>query len=973
MSDSTNPDNVRDYVVTDAVVDETVAALIAAASTQTRTALNAVLPRSADTGTLPSSIVSSVTQTDTGVWPNPVRVGDGIRWYHGQPGKAYPTRADGLRPGDVYMSVGVIRRCLTCDGVTPTSWLVIYTSTGAPGGIVTTDPGATSPVPEEPVDPTKPTPQMTVRPTVLIGSTGTWSSTGSTSLIEALSDQHVTGVIGSPSTQGGGVALRTEVAPLLMATGNDLLVTLWGLEAPTAGVVSVRLTRNGSAIATAITQPVTTAMQTGVEFRWKVSELPILSSWDGLVVEVTRDGGGLKIMDITVQSVPPVTVTPPPGDPASSSSVFGGVFGSDLRAAPMSMYTTDKRKHLTTAGPVILGCYDDAPMVVVAEPATQRVKITASTSGGNNSTGTGWADSVPIPPTVKTPTNRWRVLVIISPSTDEYWEFVDATKNATTGAWTCTRGGKITKMSTSRGVMPTGTGITGSGLALGATRITLAEARKAKQGDTAAIAHTLGLNLPTNFYAATYYSAPATRTDGTLSAATEEAARKTVPLTGDRVRLRAAYNTSSLTGVARAVAEALKTFGAVVTGGSAKPSIICESGAVAQAAAGIEPWGELLAGQGVDQIMSWLKPADLEFVPAGWMNASTPVSESPMSTTPVVTPTDPTTPTTPPGTPSSARIKINLPAGVKWASGASCRAIEDMPEGMGSPFAQWRGEGAYFARTWWDQPNNDASTTLYVRWDKWHAPIDCGPGFFYRGESMAQAARGDFDARWANALKQARVWWQRRRDPQRMQVFMSPAHEMNGNWYPHSVNSGNVRQFVDAWKRYRSLQLQHFPEAILTFNANRDSVGTGMDWRNMVPGVQYGGGKVTDWVDCGAVDYYNMDPNAKTLDEFNQHALQFDGWGGPKGIERHRQFWEGVGLPMTIPEWSNNATQGDSPAYADGMNQFMRRHAGTGAGQVAADALFNLSSGYSGRYAVYGDDVGSPNFAARYRALTWGN
>ena len=106
MSDSTNP---RDYVVTDAVVDETVAALIAAASTQTRTALNAVLPRSADTGTLPSSIVSSVTQTDTGVWPNPVRVGDGIRWYHGQPGKEYPTRADGLRPGDVYMSVGVCR------------------------------------------------------------------------------------------------------------------------------------------------------------------------------------------------------------------------------------------------------------------------------------------------------------------------------------------------------------------------------------------------------------------------------------------------------------------------------------------------------------------------------------------------------------------------------------------------------------------------------------------------------------------------------------------------------------------------------------------------------------------------------------------------------------------------------------------------------------------------------------------------
>ena len=51
----------------------------------------------------------------------------------------------------------------------------------------------------------------------------------------------------------------------------------------------------------------------------------------------------------------------------------------------------------------------------------------------------------------------------------------------------------------------------------------------------------------------------------------------------------------------------------------------------------------------------------------------------------------------------------------------------------------------------------------------------------------------------------------------------------------------------------------------------------------------------------------------------------------------------------------------------------MRQWAGTGPGRICADALFNLSSGYTdGAYAVMGDTVGSPNFAARYQAQNWG-
>ena len=55
------------------------------------------------------------------------------------------------------------------------------------------------------------------------------------------------------------------------------------------------------------------------------------------------------------------------------------------------------------------------------------------------------------------------------------------------------------------------------------------------------------------------------------------------------------------------------------------------------------------------------------------------------------------------------------------------------------------------------------------------------------------------------------------------------------------------------------------------------------------------------------------------------------------------------------------------------MCDYMRQWAGTGPGRIYADALFNKSSGYAaGLYAVYGDTVGSPNFAANYKNQNWG-
>ena len=275
---------------------------------------------------------------------------------------------------------------------------------------------------------------MTVRPNTLVQTVGTWSSTGTTSLIEALSDQHITGAVATPATAGGDVRLRTGVPPLLMASGNDLLVTLWNTKAPTAGNVTMNITRNGAQLVTPITQPITTTTE-NIEFRWPAADLPILSTWDQLVIDVYRPGGGIEILDITVQSVPPVVT--PPGGGGTPLTRFGGIFGSNLAAAPLSIYTDAKRTYISNAGRIILGCYDDAPMIVTATASTPRVKVTISTSGGNNSSGTGWADSVPIPTGTAAPTNRWRVMLVDCPETGEYWEFVDAVKSAA-GAWVIT-------------------------------------------------------------------------------------------------------------------------------------------------------------------------------------------------------------------------------------------------------------------------------------------------------------------------------------------------------------------------------------------------------------------------------------------------------------------------------------------------------------------------------------------------------
>jgi hypothetical protein len=303
--------------------------------------------------------------------------------------------------------------------------------------------------------------------------------------------------------------------------------------------------------------------------------------------------------------------------------------------------------------------------------------------------------------------------------------------------------------------------------------------------------------------------------------------------------------------------------------------------------------------------------------------------------------------TTAPGGSGSGSVELR-----HWLSGAA---------GFGVPsgdFGRWRGSPVGVVATWAD--NNGAMVGLAQlrpggEYGDWQGSMDIAIGAIDPGESWRQAAEGAYDARWRDSLTNL----QQLRGARPGTTFIRFAHEMNGDWYPWSVDSSSVAAFIQAWRRFRALQEEIFPDAKLVFGVNRESIGTGMDWRLMFPGARY--------VDVLAVDYYNQSPCVTTQKDWDINVVQKDGFGGPRGLERHRQFAKSVGLPLAVPAWGGNADQCDSPVYVQNMYDFFRTHAGEGPGQLLYESYFNIDwEGESWR--LFGSDR-MPLAAARYREL----
>lgn len=311
-------------------------------------------------------------------------------------------------------------------------------------------------------------------------------------------------------------------------------------------------------------------------------------------------------------------------------------------------------------------------------------------------------------------------------------------------------------------------------------------------------------------------------------------------------------------------------------------------------------------------------------------------------------------------------LKVTLfsQAASGWLSGASSGYAAD------GSFGTWRGEEVTVAGTW--VSDNAGQVELWTiqpgaEYGAWNKPLDIAIGAIQddQGESWAAAASGAYDARWRQSAQNMKAVWTNRGKPE-ANLMIRFAHEMNGNWYPWKVRAGEEANFRAAWIRWSNIVKAEMPQAKRIFNVNKDSSGGMARAQDLWPGKQY--------ADVYSVDWYNNYPFCDTTACLDSEWTKVNADGSPVGPEKHRQLAESFGVPFAISEWSNSALNqegggGESPVFMTYMNTWMRAHAGTGAGQLYYEILFNLWT----RYAVYGPENNQPVTADRYRQLTWGD
>jgi hypothetical protein len=288
-----------------------------------------------------------------------------------------------------------------------------------------------------------------------------------------------------------------------------------------------------------------------------------------------------------------------------------------------------------------------------------------------------------------------------------------------------------------------------------------------------------------------------------------------------------------------------------------------------------------------------------------------------------------------------------------WLSGAAGTGVDE------GDFGDWRGRPVEISATWAD--NDEAMVELWQlqpgeEFGDWELPLDVAVGAFSgEDDSWADAAEGAYDDRWEESLTALRELREGRET-----TYIRFAHEMNGNWYQWSVDEDSAEDFQTAWIRFRELQEEVFPEAELVFCVNRESVDTGMDWREFFPGAEH--------VDVLAVDYYNRNPYVGSAEDWAESLEETDEWGAPKGLAEHLAFAREVGLPLAVPEWSGDADEGDSPAFIEGMYQFFDAHGGNGPGEVLYEVQFNMDKD-DGNWALYDPSTRMPQSALTYQRL----
>jgi hypothetical protein len=182
-------------------------------------------------------------------------------------------------------------------------------------------------------------------------------------------------------------------------------------------------------------------------------------------------------------------------------------------------------------------------------PAQNWTYTNCQRTGGGQVIASSFAH-VPTPRNLIASRGTDKATAIYQPSTDTYWDFWRAQKNAH-GHWSACWGGKIANYSTNPGIFAHPLGATATGLPLGAFVIRISELEHGK------IDH--AINLITVRTRARCFSWPASRDDGNTTGSN-------IPCEGQRFRLNPHFDAGKLySPVARMIARALQVYGAIIT------------------------------------------------------------------------------------------------------------------------------------------------------------------------------------------------------------------------------------------------------------------------------------------------------------------------------------------------------------------------------------------------------------------------
>lgn len=293
-----------------------------------------------------------------------------------------------------------------------------------------------------------------------------------------------------------------------------------------------------------------------------------------------------------------------------------------------------------------------------------------------------------------------------------------------------------------------------------------------------------------------------------------------------------------------------------------------------------------------------------------------------------------------------------------WLSGGAG------PENANGSFGTWRGEISKFAATW---VNTIDMWTLQPGFElaNWDGAIDLAANV-PDWQGWAAEAAGIHDGYWRAFGQNLKKYRGNKSGTTYMRIY----HEgVGGAWYPWSVFSADLANFKTAWVRTAEVIRSEFPQVKMMLGAAAASGGARVNVADAWP----------NGVDVLSIDTYNEYPWVNTVTTFTD---KMNNGAGNNSPEKLRLLAQSKGVPVVVSEWGNASAVrpassgggGDAPVYIEEMNKWFKANAGTGPGQILADAYFNIT-GYAARFELYtGGNVNSlqPNAAAKYRSLTWG-